>query len=35
MLSRVKHLSFGKALNWKDEDGSSKLAVIYRGVVGI
>jgi hypothetical protein len=35
LLSRIKTLPFGKALNWKDEDGSCKLAVIYRGVIGI
>lgn len=35
MLSRVKSLPFGKSLNWKDEDGSSKLGVVYKGVVGI
>ena len=35
MLSRVKPLPFGKVLSWKDEDGSNKLAVVYKGVVGI
>lgn len=35
MLSRVKALPFGKILNWKDEDGSCKLAVVYKGVIGI
>lgn len=35
MVLRIKSLPYGKLFSWKDEDGSCKFAVIYRGVVSI
>jgi hypothetical protein len=35
MVLRIKHLPYNKTFNWKDDDGSLKLAVIYRGVISI
>jgi hypothetical protein len=35
LLIRIKHLPYSKHLNWKDEDGSFKLAVVYKGVISI
>lgn len=34
-LIRVKHLRYNKCLNWKDDDGSLKLGIVYKGIVGI
>lgn len=35
MLVRIKKMSYNKLLNWKDEDGSLKIGVVYRGIISI
>jgi hypothetical protein len=35
MLTRIKKLGFNKCLNWKDEDGSHKIGIVYKGVISI
>ena len=34
-LMRIKKLTFNSCLNWKDEDKSLKIGVIFRGVLSI
>lgn len=34
-LIRIKKLGYGKALNWKDQDGSHKIGVVFQGTLSI
>lgn len=34
-LIRIKRLRYNKYLNWKDQDHSNKIAVIFRGLINI
>ena len=30
---RVEYLSFGSVLDWRDEDGASKITIIFKGAI--
>jgi hypothetical protein len=34
-LARIKRLKYGQSLNWKDEDGSHKIGIVYKGLISI